>query len=308
MACFVAFQDDTDLSDSGGISSQDHDHHMAADGVEPSDHRSPEVDTKGADTVHDTHLAQDIVNDSVPDLLEDDPEPEHNIDEVIASLESQVDHLCSLLDNFRSDFRASMNAFRTTIRNLPEQVGTDYNARQRAYLLHRYGQSIEEASELSLQRLNHDLSHLIALGDDGHLYEAYASTSSSLLSSLQLPSPPSSIATSHSTDPVSDEEFAMPISSQTSEIASRPQLTSPRQHLDSPDLEAVVDSTTERLSDHGDLQHASAEAQEEPVRRRREVIIDWVRFHGENCREDIDIAECAWCIGWRRGFEEAAWE
>jgi len=39
--------------------------------------------------------------------------------------------------------------------------------------------------------------------------------------------------------------------------------------------------------------------------RRGEVIIDWQRFHAENCREHSQFSSCDACLGWRRGFERA---
>jgi hypothetical protein len=38
---------------------------------------------------------------------------------------------------------------------------------------------------------------------------------------------------------------------------------------------------------------------------RGEVIIDWQRFHAENCREHSQFSSCDACLGWRRGFERA---
>jgi hypothetical protein len=40
-------------------------------------------------------------------------------------------------------------------------------------------------------------------------------------------------------------------------------------------------------------------------RRGGEVIIDWQRFHTENCREHSQYSSCDACLGWRRGFERA---
>jgi hypothetical protein len=108
--------------------------------------------------------------------------PEHDVDEVIASLESQVDHLCSLLDNFRSEFQTNLHAFREYIRTLPEHVGVAYSPRQRAYLLKMYGKSITESAELALQKLQHDLQHLISLEGDARPYEEYCSVESSFVS------------------------------------------------------------------------------------------------------------------------------
>jgi hypothetical protein len=38
---------------------------------------------------------------------------------------------------------------------------------------------------------------------------------------------------------------------------------------------------------------------------RGEVIIDWQRFHAENCRQHSQFSSCDACLGWRRGFERA---
>jgi hypothetical protein len=40
-------------------------------------------------------------------------------------------------------------------------------------------------------------------------------------------------------------------------------------------------------------------------RRGGEVIIDWQRFHTENCREHSQFSSCDAYLGWRRGFERA---
>ena len=84
----------------------------------------------------------------------------------MASLESQVDHLCSLLDSFRSEIQDKLHAFREDIRTLPDRVGVAYSPRQRAYLLGMYGKSITESGELALQKLQHDLAYLISLEND----------------------------------------------------------------------------------------------------------------------------------------------
>lgn len=113
-------------------------------------------------------------------------DPQHDIDLTIASLESQVDDLCGLLDSFRSNFESKLRAFHEHVENLPDRVGVAYNGRQRAHLLSMYGKSMRESSELALERLQHDLSRLAILGSDDatQLYRGYASTDS-LLSSLQ---------------------------------------------------------------------------------------------------------------------------
>jgi hypothetical protein len=230
---------------------------------------------------------------------------EHDVDEVIASLESQVDHLCSLLDNFRSEFQTNLHAFREYIRTLPEHVGVAYSPRQRAYLLKMYGKSITESAELALQKLQHDLQHLISLEGDARPYEEYCSVESSFVSCK---------SELESMDTVPEQELEKP--------KTRPPLTiqllrslkfpmpapTPAPLVpDPPAVEVTSDNDDEHTSDQRDEQHPPAKPEGVALRPHREVLIDWERFCGD-CPARAGPPYCKGCSGWRRGFEDPTWD
>lgn len=228
---------------------------------------------------------------------------EHDVDEVIASLESQVDHLCSLLDNFRSEFQTKLYDFREYIRNLPDHVGVAYSPRQRAYLLKMYGKSIVESGELALQKLQHNLEHLISLEGDARPYEEYCSVESSFVSCK---------SEMESTD-------TLPEQNPDRKVRLRPfasLLRSVKWPMPTPTSSFVSDlSVAEAALDEGDDNTTSGEAQQLPavkpegvaLRPHREVIIDWERFCGD-CPARASPPYCKGCSGWRRGFEDPTWD
>ena len=160
----LSFQNTTDFARSGDSLLDEHDRHVDA----PAD--SPGI---GNETLSPDDILRDSRNNVAPGLVEScvdaralNPRecvPGHDVHATIASLESQVDHLCSLLDNFRSKFQIKLQTFRDDIRDLPERVGVTYFPRQRAHLLSMYGKSISESGELALHKLQYDLAHLIPL-------------------------------------------------------------------------------------------------------------------------------------------------
>jgi hypothetical protein len=232
--------------------------------------------------------------------------PEHDIDATIASLESQVDHLCSLLDNFRSDFQQKLQEFRDSIRDLPERVGVDYSPRQRAHLLNMYSRSIAESGELALHKLQHDLAHLVSLEGYALPYEEYCSTASSFVSCRDA---------QDSTDAVSDERPEGPrkLHPFTSLLraAISPTLARPTPHHD-PNSSAI-EVTFDNDDDNGTTpnrpaqQPAPARSERVALRPHREVIIDWDRFCGD-CPARTETSYCKGCSGWRRGFEDPTWD
>jgi hypothetical protein len=228
--------------------------------------------------------------------------PEHDVDEVIASLESQVDHLCSLLDNFRSEFQTNLHDFREYIRTLPDHVGVAYSPRQRAYLLKMYGKSITESGELALQKLQHDLEHLISLEGDARPYEEYCSVESSFVSCK---------SEVESTDTVPDQAPEKPTVRQPFTIRllrslkfPMPAPTSPH---DSSAVEVASDNDDEHSPGQGEEHRSPAKPEGIALRPHREVIIDWERFCGD-CPARASPPYCKGCSGWRRGFEDPTWD
>jgi hypothetical protein len=54
--------------------------------------------------------------------------------------------------------------------------------------------------------------------------------------------------------------------------------------------DAELDRRHEESSDYEDARNPLYDPLDDPPRPRREFTIDWVRFHGENCRDDSDMA------------------
>jgi hypothetical protein len=230
---------------------------------------------------------------------------EHDIDATIASLEIQVDRLCSLLDNFRSEFQTKLHAFREDVRTLPERVGIAYSPQQRAYLLSMYGKSITESGELALHKLHHDLQHLISLEDDARPYEEYCSAESSFMSCR---------SEMDSAEVVPDQAPEKPNTRQPLTIrllrASRfPALapTPPLPVRDPPAIEVSLDNDAEHIPDQGEEQRSPAKPEGVALRLHREVTIDWERFCGD-CPARASPLHCKGCSGWRRGFEDPTWD
>ncbi|KAM0705072.1 hypothetical protein Q7P35_007859 [Cladosporium inversicolor] len=280
--------------------------HRAAN---PSD--SPEIGDEPLSLSSGPRESRDVALsrlESCVDIRALDPRvhvPEHDIDSTIASLESQVDHLCSLLDDFRSEFQDKLHAFREDIQTLPDRVGVAYSPRQRAYLLGMYGKSIAESGELALQKLQHDLARLISLEDDARprLYEEHCSPESSFVSCR---------SAQDSTDAISNQEcdlvrrlrpFArlfqrasLPAPAPASPNASNPFIA-----------EAAVDDDDEHATDQGEQQLLVAQPEGVALRPHREWIIDWDRFCGD-CPKRTETYFCRRCSGWRRGFEDTTWD
>lgn len=210
---------------------KDNDHYRPAKGVNLRDNLYPESAVPGSETSNISRLLESCTLDD-PSDAQGDP-PEHDIEETIASIESQVDHLCSLLDNFRSDFTTKFNAFRDYIKDLPDHVNVAYNSRQRAYLLRMYSKSITQVGDRALQTLQDDLQHLAVLGPDARLYTSYASTES--LPSMHQPSRRNSTNLTDSTPSITGDKTSL--SSSLRQVADllHQRASASSQHLDAID-------------------------------------------------------------------------
>ena len=229
-----------------------------------------------------------------------DTDPEQDVDAMIVSLESQVNHLCLTFGGFRSEFQTRLQAFREDTRDRPERVGVSSLSRQRAQLLRTFGKSIAESGELALHKLRYDLAHLISLGDHARLYGECHSAESS---------PVSSCVISNSTNAVPDPRIygvPQPPVSMGQPFTSPIMAPASPQHTDFSAAKAASDDHTEQILEYGQVQHDTAEVENIPLRPHREWIIDWGRFCG-NCPARTDPSHCNHCRGWRRGFEDPTW-
>jgi len=289
---------------SGDSLQDEHDRHVAA----PAD--SPGI---GNETLFPGDILRDSRNNIAPEPVEScvdsralDPRehvPEHDVDATIASLESQVDHLCSLLDNFRSEFQSKLQAFRDDIRDLPERVGVAYSPRQRAHLLSMSGKSISESGELALHKLQYDLTHLISLEGDARPYEEYCSPESSFVSCRS-----DLDSTDAMLDQLADWKRRLRPFASLLRRAKGPILApTPPRDPDSSPFEVALDEDDEHTPDRRDRQDAPAQLQGVALRPHREVIIDWDRFCGD-CPKRTETSYCKGCSGWRRGFEDPTWD
>ena len=248
-------------------------------------------------------LVESGVDNRALDPREHEHVPEHDVDATIASLESQVDHLCSLLDDFRSEFQNKLQAFRDDIRDLPERVGVAYSPRQRAHLLGMYGTSIAESGELALHKLQYDLAHLISLEGDARPYEEFCSPESSFVSCRS-----DLDSTDAMLDQLADWKRRLRPFASLLQRAKVPTLApmSPNDP-DSPFLGVALDNDDEHTPDQRQEQDPPAQPQGIALRPHREVIIDWDRFCGD-CPKRTETSYCKGCSGWRRGFEDPTWD
>lgn len=318
----ISFQNTTDFVHSGDSFLDEHDRHLAA----PAD--KLEI---GNETLFPGDILRESQNNVAPEPVENcvdiralDPRehvPEHDVDATIASLESQVDHLCSLLDNFRSEFQSKLQAFRDDIRDLPERVGVAYSPRQRAHLLSMYGKSISESGELALHKLQYDLTHLISLEGDARPYEEYCSPESSFVSCR---------SDLDSTDAMLDQlvdwkRRLQPFASLLRRAKGPILAPTPPRDPDSSPFDVALDNNDEHTPDSSpfevaldnDHEHPHSQGEEQPspvqppqgiaLRPHREVTIDWDRFCGD-CPKRTETTYCKGCSGWRRGFEDPTWD
>jgi hypothetical protein len=222
-------------------------------------------------------------------------DPEHIV-ETIAALESQVDHLCSLLDTFRSEFEEHLDVFRRMIETLPEHVGVDYNPRQRAHLLRMYGERLGGSSQLAMQTLQRDLARLASL--DG------VSPYASIPSSLQ-PSPSSSgnnlqyLFVPPCNEPTEPGGIESP--------RPVPTLLQRRRYTRADSIpDSVLDDSSEPDLDCGEPQHPLTESQNEvSAGLQQGVVFDRTRIHEDGRGEDLE--NCELCVGWRRTMGSPKW-
>lgn len=214
-----------------------------------------------------------------------DEGPEYDVDEVIVSLESQVDHLCSLVDTFRSEFQQKLHAFCKEVKNLPDRVGDDYTPRQRAYLLKLYGKQLTEGGELALHRLQQDLAHLISLDGDNRPH-GYPSTAPALASSVDVLETRDAVVGKRTAKPSGLQLLTSLLRSARLEPAGSPTLasTSP-DRVDSSIIESVPDhdnddNANDDIHGHKGKQEYLTATQSIPLGPRWEVVIDEDCLHG----------------------------
>lgn len=217
--------------------------------------------------------------------------PEHDIDATIASLESQVGHLCSLLDNFRSEFQTKLHAFHEDIQTVPDRVGIAYSPRQRAHLLSMYGRSISESGELALHKLQYDLARLAALEGDVLPYAECCSSESSFVSARSFQGDRDSMLEEMADWKRRLRPFARLLCAAK---LPTPVPTSLDVSVDSVATESAA------LDDHSHDEQTTDQAEEKPsstqpegvaLRPHREVIIDWDRFCGD-CPKRTETSYC----------------
>lgn len=300
----LSFQNTTDFVRSGDSFLDEHDRHVAV----PADSSGIASETlfpggilRGSRNNVAPEPVESCVDICALDLREH--VPEHDVDATIASLESQVDHLCSLLDNFRSEFQTKLQAFRDDIRDLPERVGVAYSPHQRAHLLSMYGKSISEPGELALHKLQYDLTHLISLEGDSRPYEEYCSPESSFVSCKR-----DLDSTNAMLGQLADwKRRLQPFASLLGRVKAPTLAPAPPHDPDSPPFEVALDNDYEHTLDQGEQEDSPANPHGVALRPHREVIIDWDRFCGD-CPKRTETSYCKGCSGWRRGFEDRTWD
>jgi hypothetical protein len=294
IACALLWQDHTNYIHSRGDLRREAERYRSLHGDSPplSLYLDPEDEAEGSGSASSARLERSPGSDrdsNPPEVV-----PEH-IMETIAALESQVDHLCSLLDTFRSEFDEHLDVFRRMIETLPEHVGVDYNPRQRAQLLRMYGERVSGSSQLAMQTLQRDLSRLTSL--DG------VSPYASLHPSLQ-PSPSSSGNNLQYLFVPPHEEPTVP-----SGIESlRPGPSLQRRIYTRADSipDSLPDDNSEPDLDYGEPQHPLAEVQdEESAGLQQGVVFDRTRIHEDGRGEDLE--NCELCVGWRRTMGPPRW-
>ena len=310
---FTSFQNSADPIHSGESLFDEHSLHIPV-AVSTNNHDAksttfPASNSQASRSVNPSLLESCVDLRALEDTREDTPE--HDIDATIASLETQVDALCSLLDTFRSDFQSKLQAFRDDIRTLPDRVGVAYSPRQRAHLLGMYGKSIAESGELALHKLQHDLAYLVSLEGDARPYEEYCSTASSSFVSAR--------SGVDSIDVLPAQELGVRIKPRSFaallRAATLPILAP--MAANAPDLSAAEAAPTEH-NEHSPNDREEEEEQHPPpihenpapitLRPHREAIIDWDRFCGDCPARAESKSYCKGCSGWRRGFEDPTWD
>jgi hypothetical protein len=265
---------------------------MLGDSPPLNDYLDPDYETAGSGSASSARLERGPGSDrdsNPPEVV-----PEHII-ETIAALESQVDHLCSLLDNFRSEFDEHLDIFRRMIETLPEHLGVDYNPRQRAHLLRMYGERLSGSSQLAMQTLQRDLSRLASL----HGVSPYASMHSSLQ-----PSPSSSGNNLQYLFVPPYEEPTEPSGVESSQPA--PSLLRRRYTSADSIPDSVLDDSSEPDLDYGEPQHPLTGAQDEvSTGLQQGSVFDRTRIHEDGRGEDLE--NCELCVGWRRTMGPPRW-
>jgi hypothetical protein len=265
---------------------------MLGDSPPLNDYLDPDYETAGSGSASSARLERGPGSDrdsNPPEVV-----PEHII-ETIAALESQVDHLCSLLDNFRSEFDEHLDIFRRMIETLPEHLGVDYNPRQRAHLLRMYGERLSGSSQLAMQTLQRDLSRLASL----HGVSPYASMHSSLQ-----PSPSSSGNNLQYLFVPPYEEPTEPSGVESPHPA--PSLLRRRYTSADSIPDSVLDDSSEPDLDYGEPQHPLTGAQDEvSTGLQQGSVFDRTRIHEDGRGEDLE--NCELCVGWRRTMGPPRW-
>jgi hypothetical protein len=265
---------------------------MLGDSPPLNDYLDPDYETAGSGSASSARLERGPGSDrdsNPPEVV-----PEHII-ETIAALESQVDHLCSLLDNFRSEFDEHLDIFRRMIETLPEHLGVDYNPRQRAHLLRMYGERLSGSSQLAMQTLQRDLSRLASL----HGVSPYASMHSSLQ-----PSPSSSGNNLQYLFVPPYEEPTEPSGVESPQPA--PSLLRRRYTSADSIPDSVLDDSSEPDLDYGEPQRPLTGAQDEvSTGLQQGSVFDRTRIHEDGRGEDLE--NCELCVGWRRTMGPPRW-
>jgi hypothetical protein len=233
-----------------------------------------------------------------------DANPEHIV-ETIAALENQVDHLCSLLDTFRSEFEEHLDVFRRMIEALPEHVGVDYNPRQRAHLLRMYGERLTGSSQLSMQRLQRDLTRLVSLQ---YLFVPPHDEPAEP-SGVESPRPvPISLQLRRYISADSDSESLLDDCSEPDHDVGEPQHPLAETHDTSTDSipDSLLDDRSDHIPDYGEPQDSLAEVHgEESAGLQQGAVFDRTRIHEDGRGEDLE--NCDLCIRWRRTMGPPRW-
>jgi hypothetical protein len=299
----------------------------------------------------------------------------HSTTQAVGSWHTQLQHLYTLLNNFRSEFNSKLEDLRTVIplpsQKIPLEPVYPLAPTQSLNQLARDGGTVQEASKIALRLLRSDLQRLASTkvvavavnsphasagsSDDDADTDADAdmqpSPSHSLMgffepcssSPTEEPFKPSDHDSSSRGEqgPGSFASSSSASASSAASLGSRPGLSRVssfsasaflhREDLFTPTtLDGGHDTTSSFSSEDEEARRdslailgavaAAAAAQDGAVRphhnhhshyyhhhrRQGEVIIDWQRFHAENCRESSQFSSCNACLGWRRGFERDA--